>query len=441
MVNIQYLDYSIGRFVIILLVTWIIIYLATRRFKGENKFVIYVISLFLFVYSGIGGSFIEVPIIYIFYYFIFLIFFLIVFIRIGFKNTKTIKYQIFVDNFISKEILSRRNANIIILTYFTVVFVSSYYPDFNFKRLFIILNPELKFSIERFHGDSIQSLLFYIELLLRPLYFLSLIQYRKRLIRFILILIIPLYIGYTASPYISRSDLVPLSLVFLYSCYYYYPIYRKTIILLLIASIGPMIIMLYRYSMARIGAEFQNTSLIDALVGILNTEITFPLHFKEFWNNEFRQDIDQFVLWIITLPIPGFIKGSAFGFSLNYNTSAFLLNVEKGGTGYYVLLIGMVTESFIIFGKYFIFLMAILCGYVLGYTYRILSFSSQFNILRFYFIFYICYAFARAGTGALFPTVINSFILFYIVVIYIYNKVNKCYQYPSLIDSSFGVKN
>jgi hypothetical protein len=183
--------------------------------------------------------------------------------------------------------------------------------------------------------------------------------------------------------------------------------------------------MLYNYTLIRLGGNPQNTTLTQALLGLFSQELTFPIFFTDVYLYDLKQDISHFFLWIAALPFPNFLKGSSFDYTGNYDIAEIILKLPKNDSKYYVLLTGMATESIYVFGRYFAFLMPIICGIILGFVYRIICFSKHFNILRIFFIFFICFNFARAGTGYAFPAVISAFLLFYLVVLWIYERTRN----------------
>jgi hypothetical protein len=183
---------------------------------------------------------------------------------------------------------------------------------------------------------------------------------------------------------------------------------------ILIFSLLPIgIVFSVVYSEIRIGNDSELTiSLSKALEILIGQETSYPLLFDKVYNFNIPFQGYNFFMWILTLPIPSFIKGNAFSLEVNYLFTELITGKSKNSKDLYILLPGLVTESYIVFGRYLFFLMPLIGATITGFLYRIIKSPIEFLPLRVYFIFMFIPLIARAGLNSAIPVAINGFIFF-----------------------------
>lgn len=404
------LNFSILVFIINLILTIFIFKFYYRKLEGIDKLFLTVFTILYYIYSGFGASYEIVPLYYSFMYTIFYFLFIYFFIySFNYKKSSCSDQKIALVN---------NNSKFIIFSYILLTFLNAGYPEFNISKLLIIQEPNLQLELSdaiEFNQGPIKKIFTYLLLIIQPFYLISLIKYKNKPLALFIYLFAPIYFYYTLGGYVARSYLMPYIAIYLYVLYKYNLQLRFYIKYGTLISIPFIIIFLYRFSEVRIGHEI-NISLgfIDLFKILFFQESTYPILFSNIYYSDIPLKINDFFLWLLTLPIPSFLKGSQFSLEINYYFSELLTGKSKSSNGLSVFLPGNVTESYLIFGKYLFYLMPICGGLILGYLYRILSSSSYFTILKIYFIFMMVPLVTRAGLNSAIPLAINGFLAFYL---------------------------
>jgi hypothetical protein len=381
-----------------------------KKLIGLDKLFLTIFSILFYFYSGFGASFEVVPLYYSFmyntYFFIFLFFF---FYASNFKRPTSPEHKISII---------KCNSNLIIFGYIFFSFLNAGYPDFRLIKLFSIQPPNLTFELSDaidFNQSPIKKILSYFLLFIQPFYLVSLIKFKNQPLWLFFCLFAPIYFYYTLGGYVARSYLLPYLAIYLFILYNYnhkLRFYIKYGTLLLIPS---LIIWLYKFSEARIGHDVNiSISFTDLFKIIFFQETTYPILFSNIYSLNLDNKIIDFFIWLFTLPIPSFLKGSQVGLEINYYFTELLTGKDKTSGSLSVFLPGNVTEAYLIFGKYLFFLLPVFGGMILGYLYRILSSSNYFTILKIYFIFMMVPLVTRAGLNSAVPLAINGFLVFYL---------------------------
>ena len=386
-----------------------------KKYQKTDRYFIYLSSIFIFIYSGIGWSYVEVYKVYIVYYTIFYYFFLSFFSKFAFGKHKG---SLIANN--EYFIFNKFNASVFIFVYLLLQFSYSFYPDYSILKLFRIQSYSL--NVDYWSLGSQNStfivILKYALLLLLPFYLIALHHYKNRSLVLLVLLFMPMYMKIASSGYVARSTLFPYLLVYIGVLFSNSQKQgrRNFIIVFIIFGSLPLFYLLYYLSFIRMGWDTSYITLFDAVNGLVRVETTFPLHFNWVYDLDAPIQPIKYFSWLLMLPIPNFIKGSAFDFQINYSLSVDLLNLSMTSENYYVSLYGMVTNAIYVFGKSISFIQPIIAGTIFGLSYRAISKSSENQILIFYFMFFIIFNYARAGDGATLPLVINQFLLLYIVL-------------------------
>ena len=214
--------------------------------------------------------------------------------------------------------------------------------------------------------------------------------------------------------------------VIVVSIYFYKPVLRKMIIILLLIFLPTLIIFMVNYTQIRIGGTASVDNTLEALEALIYSESNYPLWFSTIYHEPFDpSNLIAYVKWLLTLPIPGFLKGD-IGLRGD-EIAGLLLGIESGQRGFYIVLPGLVGESVFYFGKYFFWIHSLLVGLLVGYTFRILNKYHQMNILLFYSTFVLTYFINRGGTGSGFPLILKVLLVFYIII-YFYSRFRIRYE-------------
>lgn len=380
------------------------------KFSGLDKLFLTVFSVLYYLYSGFGASFEVVPLYYSLMYNVYFWVFLFFFYRtINVKKNEPNEGKI---------IFLKRHATVFIFCYIFLSFINAGYPDFSLSKLFIIKAPSLEFDLAdgiAFNQTPVKKVLSYFLLFIQPFYLISLIKFKNHPLRLFLCLFVPIYFYYTLGGYVARSYLVPYLAIYLFILYNYNQYLRIYIKYGTLLSIPLLIIGLYQFSEVRIGHDVNiSISFFDIFKVLFFQETTYPILFSNIYYLDLSNKTLDFLLWLFTLPIPSFLKGTQFGLEINYYFTELLTGKNKTSDGLSIFLPGNVTESYLVFGKYFFFLLPVFGGVILGYLYRLLSISDHFTTLKIYFIFMLIPLVARASLNAAIPIAINGFLVFYL---------------------------
>lgn len=421
------LQFSIIRFIFLFIITLYVYYSFAKNKSMIDKFSLFVIICLIFIYSGIGASFSIVPTEYIFFYVTYIFFFSFSFSKTAFVKFISPVDTLAYDKIMAKLIINKRISRIIIYLFICLSLLNALYPGFNILRLFILKKPELIFDLSEIPSrDLLQSLLYYILMLLQPFYFISLSTYKDKSLKFFIALFLPIYFSYTLGGYVARSTLIPYFAIFIVTMYVFNEKYRRIIVWLSIISFIPILLLLYYFTIWRAGDSVAtDMTNSNALISLFAQEATYPLLYKTLSESSNHFETINFFKWLFTLPIPSFLKGSSYSIYINYEFTEIITGQSRDSSGFSVLLPGVVTESFFIFGKYFNFIMPLITGWLLGSLYRMISSNSLFFILKLYFILMLFPLLARAGGGSALPIIVNSFMVFYLVLFWVKRVVIK----------------
>jgi hypothetical protein len=178
------------------------------------------------------------------------------------------------------------------------------------------------------------------------------------------------------------------------------------------------------YEKFRIGGSLSDISLTESFKELIFKETDYPKYY-EYINIYMNGNISaiKYLLWLIFLPIPFPLKPTL---ALNTIFSEMILGISKGSYRYYVLLPSLLGESFLIYGKYFYWIHAIVIGVVIA---SICKFMEKHRCLTFNNIYYSIYilTIARGGSQGYLGYIINSSmpIVLAIIMINLANKKNR----------------
>ncbi len=399
-------DFDIGRLLLITFSTLLIFFLF---FKKQQKIFYIVFGVSFFLYAGIGWCYSIVDFIYLFYYMCYLSVFLFT-------------YNLFSDYFHKKAFknfkLRIKKSFVHIYVYVFIAFLISFLHDLSLAKYFVLKAPDLSFFSETTKKSPLEIILSYISLIAFPFYLYSLELYviKKRLILLFIALFLPLFFLYTINFYISRSALV-LTFALLISAFFrIYPNQKNKLIFIIILLIPTIFLWLYNFTLIRSGGFVSNISILEVFEILTYQELSWPIYFNEITKYSETYFYD-FASWLLTLPIPNFIKGSFFDFTPNFIFSQKITGLEPGDVLFNVLLMGPVNESIFYF-QYFYFLLPVFSAFLFAILISFFKKIPDGNFLIIYIILFEIPHFNRAGFSSVAPFLINSFLFFSLYVIY-----------------------
>jgi hypothetical protein len=374
----------------------------------------------LWLYSGVGAAYTDVPEYYLLYYFGFLVVFAFAFWIFGIA---------FVHLSIrSGQGLTRVLQNVnwhpiwpfIIWIYLLLYLMPLVYPDFRLPLLLAPMQPDLKkvwaakWAIQEI--DVLLKLLDYAKVLLTPLFYIALFRYRQHIVRVVLVFLALYYLQYIANGYIGRSVIVMGLATIWIALWVDRPNHRRALMAIMVALIPIVFVFAYYYSVIRIGGSLEGVTSLDAIVRTLEVETSFPskVGIPIIESGE-RGDIAEYIRWILTLPIPKLLTGTIEGARINYEISEIVLGIAPGEKGWYVVLPGLVAESVYIYGQYFFWLHAVFIAFLAALVIRLMVRTPQLLFLLAYVVVIFAYTLNRGGISSLLIIIVNDFMLFYFI--------------------------
>lgn len=375
----------------------------------------------LCLYSGVGAAYSDVPHYYLLYYFGFLCAFAYAFwfFRVAFVHL----------SIRSGQALSRVLSNVdwhpawpfVIWAYLLFHLVPLIYPELRLQHLFAPPPPDLLTRLamrwEPQQMDVVQKLVEYAQVLLSPFFYIALFRYRKRLSRIMLIFAFLLYVQYVAGGYISRGALLIAFATIWLALWVAHPENRRRLAAAAVVAVPVFLVFSYYYGLIRIGGTPTSSGLVQPVLAMFESEISFPRDVgMPIIKSGAQVDLAGYIRWMITLPIPKLLTGEIEGARINYEISELVLGLRRGQPGYYVVLPGLIAESVYIFGRYFFWLHAIFIAFLAALVMRLMERTPQLLFLQAYVVVTFAYHLNRGGITGPMGILVNHFMLFYLFV-------------------------
>lgn len=372
----------------------------------------------LVVYSGIGAADSRVPFVYIVYFFIFF-----TATVVGFHMGRVIflPFSKIIGQKIPKALGSMSGGiawQVVIVFYILISLVPLVRPEFRLHYLLMPPKPDLHYVFYRQFTEEpnvVLRLIGYIKLLATPFFYLALYRLHSNVCKIFILIIFLMYIDYVANAYIGRGDVLLNFGLLILGIWILRPKYRRWIIMTGIIFMPFFLYALYWYGCIRIGGTIGKVSIGEAIISILTSELSFPIRVgMPIIEAGARVNFSDYLVWIITLPLPKLLTGPIKGARINYEISEFILGLPIGAPGWYVVLPGIVAESFYIFGSKLFWLHGLFLGIIAAFFARVTERVPQFLFFYLYVVGQFTYILNRGGIAALLPTIINEFLLFYL---------------------------
>ena len=375
----------------------------------------------LMIYSGIGIAYPEVPWSYLYNYFILALSFILAF---KFFCTVFLDLGQLVGQRLP-DVLNQVDRtcvwNIILLIYVGLHIVPLLHPEF---RLYLLWSPPVPDLVSHFAQRWIpgeQNLFLrvigYMVLLIGPFFYMALYRYRYKISFVVLIFCTILYFRYIADGYLGRGDLVMVFATILIAIWVSKHRYRKLVVLIVILLIPAFFVGSYYYQVIRMGGTVGEVHYWQAISSVLATETGFLRDSGILIiEGNYRVDLGDYFKWVLTLPIPKIITGEIAGARVNYEISEYVLGKAAGSPGFYVILPGLVAESFYIYGRFFFWIHGIFIAFLAAFVVRLVERTDQLLFLNAYLVALFSYYLNRGGIAGLLPIITNEFLLFYFFV-------------------------
>jgi len=245
-------------------------------------------------------------------------------------------------------------------------------------------------------------------------------KYVKKPWLIFILFFLPLYMAYCKNGYLARSGtafklMIPLSII-----YYFNPKTRKAILISTLSAIPFIIILFAAYVDIRHGENSENLGFVDSLNYLIESETGYPR-----WYTLLKTEAQyayNYIIWLLTLPLPGFLKPFEMNFNFNALFTADVLGISLANINS-ISLPGLVNEGVFIFGKYFFFIHAIIFAYVFMLLYNTLRTGKCNYVALFALMLQLSLLTCRAGSTGTFPMVIKT--LFVILLFYYFTPRKK----------------
>ena len=402
---------------------------------------VYVSIIFwgLYFYGGIGASSYEVGVDYT-YYFLFFMAAFVFFYRLRYNLPSMIRNSV-TSFFVSKErslFVNSLYSDIAIGAYIFVCFLFLLYPEFKLDNL---IHPPVPNAFEALldsvdtqtkEVDIISKLLFYIKLLISPLYFVALIRYTKKPLVLFLLLFVPLYFDYCSSDYIGRGMILMALMLFFFTVYMYNKKLRKPLLFGSIILLPILLYAFYTYSIVRMGGDTDLNTGSNIIEELFYQEVNFPESFSTVVSSGKHIDFPGFIEWVVTLPFPKFMLGGVIQFPvINFDLAEIVTGFSRSDTGFWVKLTGYVTESYYIFGKNFFWIGALMVAFIAKTLFYLLRAIKGTEVFIIYTAIQFGFMYSRAGLGAILPTFANGFLMLY-AIIFLKIYMHRIYEAKTL---------
>lgn len=416
---------------IILIISFVVfLFLAANIGRTVHQKLMLILSLTgLFLYNGLATADEVVSINFLFAYIIFSLMMILGFL-IGKTTFTSIGITISRNVPFKMHVLEQNGyAKYIIILYILLHLVELVTPEF---RLHLLLTPSppdiYSWFLSRFDQDysPVKKVTHYIETLSTPFFYLALYSFRRKITYIVMILVGVAYIKYVALSYIGRSSIL-FDFVFVFLVIWFTkPEARRILVILTLLFTPILLIFFHAYSIIRLGIDLSDINFEMAISSVLESEFSFFLKTGiPLIESGKNINLLHYFTWILTLPIPGFFKGGLEIALVNYEISEIVLGRAVGEKMFYVVLPGLLAESFYIYGEYFFWLHAMFIGFIAAFFCRCFEKVPHFMFLYFYVAIMFFYNLNRGGVGSLLPSIINEFVLYYIFVgVLIYQSQN-----------------
>lgn len=322
--------------------------------------------------------------------------------------------------------------NLFILWYILSMLMYLIVPEFKLDRL---INPPAPDVADQFitrikkvqagGAGIVEKLIDYNVFISYPLYLIATSIYRKRPVILFLLLFVPLYFHYCSLSYINRGKVLETMFLFTAMLWYYSPKLRKYVVVGACIVLPVLPSMLMNYSAVRLGYNTKDWSTVDAMNAILEAETIMPRMSFVIYESERRLNLNDYFVWMVTLPIPKVLIGQVNRVSAGVDMSEILLKKRYGEEGYFALLAGLVNEAKYTFGRKYGYLHGVFIAFFMAFAARITQRNDYLFPVFMVFTVLWSYNLNRAGISSTLPFFTNKFLSIYLIllVLYLFRKL------------------
>ena len=330
------------------------------------KLFVILLILFIYLYCGLGvgyaeTDFFEYEVCYVLY-----MLSLSLSLKFFLKRDYMIPLSTNINSFCT------RHSTIIICFYFLTILM----PLAQSGKLGLLVNPPAPSLIEHFADvdfskNKVSGAFDSIKNFVVPLFYLALTKYIYRPKILIPLFLFPQYVTYCNASYMGRGSMAFI-LIYIFIYYYvFFPEKRKLLVTIATTVVPFIIVFFAAYVYIRQGVAVDAGGFMDSLNFLIQSETYYYSWYYDIVGD--TKYLLNYIVWFVTLPLPGFLKPFSMSFSFNA-----LFTQEVSGLGSLsdvtsIALPGLVNESIFIFGRTFFFLHAIVMAWVFSITYNTLS--------------------------------------------------------------------
>ena len=405
---------------IVLSTTVLFLFLIYRTLNKSDRAAAYLPIFGFFLYSGIASALKDVPDYLVWSYSVFVaVFFFALFLGLGFFRKLFSRSAVALEDALAA-LQSPRVASWIILAFVFFNLLRLLFPEFRLHLLFAPPMPDIKaWFAARFESEpgGVRKFLQYPIIFLTPFFYIALFALREQVWKVCLLVFGLLYVSYVDAGYLGRGSLV-FALIFVALYVWFLRPDRRVVTLLIALGVGPTLIFgFYLYTFLRLGVSADKVDFATALGAVFLSEFSFLAHTGvPLLESGETVDWQRYVLWLVTLPIPGVFKQGLDLALVNYEISEIVLNKSVGDRGFYVVLPGLLAEAYFIYGSLAFWVHAAFLGMLLAF-YRVVVGAGEAGTSVFLYVLMIYfYTLNRAGVGAALPLLFNEFFLLFVYI-------------------------
>ena len=409
---------------LLLFISTLGIYILIAHFLNDlrPKFLLASLLLGIFFYSGFGIAYEDVNDIFVLHYILFIFCF-----SVPFLLCKEIKKNKKVLNSFDKGLL-KNHIRLRYIAYFYLVLnlIPIIYPEFRLFDIFSFKDESVHVLRESMSKYPLIGLVDLLLVLIAPFFYAYFTVSQKKngqtkepLVLFILLIILQ----YGRFNYIQRNEIMTdaVNLILITFCVkgFYYKIKWRHIALGITFGLL-MIPFLFLYTYYRTGNEYIGDVSYSTLLDLLTkSEFFYPSFYSDIIEhaNKYSESIINFILYVICLPIPSAIFPGKPTYHAIETFTYLFTGMERGDTGFYILLPSILGESFIYGGEKLFWVFPLCSGLIISFIFKYLCTKKTLTFYTFYVIVF-AFTYGRGGTMGLLPLLINGSLAIFIYDIY-----------------------
>lgn len=427
-------DLSVNVLLAILIANLGLLLIALRSAKEVwQRILLVFISITVFLYSGYGIAYENVPDYYGYKYVIYMACLYIPFIVYA-KRHKALPENYFT-NFDRWVLKNRRTIKIFAFTYLLCEIIPLVYPEFRLFNAFKTVFGSIVGIYDKIidaEGNTFLSLLNTLKLFLLPFFIAYLTQLKRDNPNKnglpVALLCIDIFLKYSYMTYLSRYQMVIYALlIFLLirTPAFKIDVNVKSIATIIVIGIIALPL-LYTFTYTRSGETYTGSTRFGNIVSLLlESETYYPIHYEHIVSSVdlAGQTARSFILWILCLPIPSVlwpgkpkISADAFTYSLS--------GLRRNDANYASSLPSNFGEALMFFDEHTYWIHALIVGTVII---CVIGYVAKHKTMSFYALYLIVYSLTlgRGGASSYLSTLINGVISIVLIDLFLAKRPSK----------------